>query len=121
VKRQFLIRTTLASLNELRQVKHQQTTGIKSICLDRNEECLLLVMDKELTYPLQISVNLLVVTPNKPQSEAVGSQGSKSAAKPSTPQFDNDDDDETDAEQTPRSNSSLNCASSSCADGGIQQ
>lgn len=58
-------RVTIASLNDLRQIKHSQTTGIKSITLDKNEEQQLMVMDKELVHPLLISVNLLVVTPNK--------------------------------------------------------
>lgn len=45
---------------------HAQTTGIKTIQLDRNEETRLLYLDSELTYPVLISVNLLVTTPNKP-------------------------------------------------------
>lgn len=64
VKRTFLIRVTIASLNELRQIKHSQTTGIKSLTLEKNEEVHLMVMEKELVYPLLISVNLLVVTPH---------------------------------------------------------
>ncbi|XP_058463252.1 protein germ cell-less [Malaya genurostris] len=63
VKRQFLIRVSLASLNELRQIKHQQTSTIQSIALDKNEEAMLIMFDKELTYPLLISVNMLVVSP----------------------------------------------------------
>lgn len=63
VKRQFLIRVSLSSLNDLRQIKHQQTTAIQSISLDKNEEAMLIMFDKELTYPLLISVNMLVVSP----------------------------------------------------------
>ncbi|XP_058832194.1 protein germ cell-less-like [Topomyia yanbarensis] len=65
VKRQFLIRVSVASLNELRQIKHQQTSAIQSIALDKNEEAMLIMFDKELTYPLLISVNMLVVSPSR--------------------------------------------------------
>lgn len=34
--------------------------------MDRNEESRLIYLDSELTYPILISVNLLVTTPNKP-------------------------------------------------------
>lgn len=57
---------TILSLNEQRQVKHSQTTGIKTISLDRNEETRLIYLDTELVYPVLISLNLLVTTPNKP-------------------------------------------------------
>jgi hypothetical protein len=87
-------------------------------------------MDKELTYPLQISVNMLVVTPNsKPKTaESEPTQNSK-ITKPSTPSLgggqENDDDDDYVADPPPtpnRSNhSNLNCGSSSCSDGGILQ
>lgn len=63
VKRQFLIRVSVASLNDLRQVKHQQTTTIQQISLEKNEEAMLIMFDKELTYPRLISVNMLVVSP----------------------------------------------------------
>jgi BTB/POZ domain-containing protein 13 len=47
------------SLNEQRQVKHTQTTGLKSLSFFKNEEVTLLLLDKDLTYPLLLSVNLL--------------------------------------------------------------
>lgn len=56
---------TIYSLNEQRQVMHSQTTGIRTIQLDRNEESRLIYLDSELKYPVLISVNLLVTTPNK--------------------------------------------------------
>lgn len=52
-------------MNEQRQVTHSQTTGIRTIQLDRNEETRLIYLDTELKYPVLISVNLLVTTPNK--------------------------------------------------------
>lgn len=61
----FQNRVTILSLNEQRQVRHSQTTGIKTIQLDRNEEMRLILLDSELVYPVLISVNLLVTTPNK--------------------------------------------------------
>lgn len=58
-------RVTIFSLNEQRQVRHLQTTDIKSIQLDRNEETRLIFLDSELVYPVLVSLNLLVTTPNK--------------------------------------------------------
>lgn len=56
---------TIASLNEQRQAKHSQTTDIQCLSLEKNQETTLIFMDQELSYPLSISVNLLVVSPNK--------------------------------------------------------
>lgn len=56
---------TIISLNEQRQVKHSQSTGVKLKQLDRNEESGLLCIDAEHAYPILVSVNLLVNTPNK--------------------------------------------------------
>lgn len=63
VKRQFLIRVSLTSLNELRQIKHQQTTQIVSVSLEKNEEAPLVVFDPELTFPMLISVNMMLDSP----------------------------------------------------------
>uniref|UniRef100_A0A182WEH6 BTB domain-containing protein n=1 Tax=Anopheles minimus TaxID=112268 RepID=A0A182WEH6_9DIPT len=65
VTRQFLVRVSLASLNELRQIKHQQTTPILSIALEKNEETQLVVFDRELTFPLLVSVNMMLVAPSE--------------------------------------------------------
>ncbi|PNF30590.1 hypothetical protein B7P43_G06130 [Cryptotermes secundus] len=62
-RRHILCRVTLVSLNEQRQVKHTQSTGLKSLSLFKNEEVTLLVLDKDLTYPLLLSVNLLFSSP----------------------------------------------------------
>lgn len=61
-KRNFLIRVTVSSLNDQRQIKHLQTSGIKSLSMDKNEEIPLIVMDNKFEYPLLISVNLLVTS-----------------------------------------------------------
>ncbi|KFB37754.1 AGAP011686-PA-like protein [Anopheles sinensis] len=63
VKRQFLIRISLTSMNELGQIKHQQTTQIVSVSLEKNEEAPLVVFDPELTYPMLISVNMMLDSP----------------------------------------------------------
>ncbi|XP_053658123.1 protein germ cell-less [Anopheles marshallii] len=63
VTRQFLVRVSLASLNELRQIKHQQTSPILSISLEKNEETQLVVFDRELSFPLLVSVNMMLVAP----------------------------------------------------------
>lgn len=78
-KRQFMIRVTIASLNEQRQRAFTQTTGIKSLNLEKNEEISLLIMDSKLIHPLLISVNLLVITPlQEPiQSEPVTDENCK--------------------------------------------
>jgi BTB/POZ domain-containing protein 13 len=58
-ERHVLCRVTLMSLNEQRQVKHKQSTGLKSLSLLENEEVTLLLLDKDLTYPLLLSVSLM--------------------------------------------------------------
>lgn len=60
-----LCSVTILSLNEQRQVRHLQTTDIKTIQLDRNEETRLIYLDSELVFPVLVSLNLLVTTPNK--------------------------------------------------------
>lgn len=65
VKRNFLIRVNLISFNNFRQIKAQQTSGIQSISLDKNEEVKILTMDRDLTFPLIICVCLLTVSPNE--------------------------------------------------------
>uniref|UniRef100_A0AAG5DKE9 BTB domain-containing protein n=1 Tax=Anopheles atroparvus TaxID=41427 RepID=A0AAG5DKE9_ANOAO len=79
VKRQFLVRVSLTSLNELRQIKHQQTTCIESVSLEKNEEIQLVVFDRELTFPLLISVNMMLDPP--PEKVASASPAAASDAK----------------------------------------
>lgn len=69
------------SLNDQRQLKHSQTTGVQVIQLDRNEESHLISLDSELKYPVLVSLNLLVTSPNKlalPPTEQVASLPSTS-------------------------------------------
>ncbi|XP_035898267.1 protein germ cell-less [Anopheles stephensi] len=82
VKRQFLVRVSLASLNELRQIKHQQTTPIISITLEKNEDTQLLVFDQELTFPVLVSLNMMLVPPPE---EAPGKGGRKAKEKGAHP------------------------------------
>uniref|UniRef100_A0A2M4ANU9 BTB domain-containing protein n=1 Tax=Anopheles triannulatus TaxID=58253 RepID=A0A2M4ANU9_9DIPT len=63
VKRQFMIRISLASLNELGQIKHEQKTAIQTISLEKNEETILAVYDRALTFPMLICVNMMLVSP----------------------------------------------------------
>ncbi|XP_065075702.1 protein germ cell-less [Ochlerotatus camptorhynchus] len=93
VKRQFLIRVSLTSLNDLRQIKHQQTTPIQTISLDKNEEAMLIMFDKELTYPLLISVNMLVVSPPRTNSNPSGAIGSPTAGPSSSRQSHRDEEE----------------------------
>ncbi|XP_044735729.1 protein germ cell-less [Chrysoperla carnea] len=63
-KRYILLRVTVACLNEQRQIHHIQTTPIRGFNLSRNEEVSLFKLERELVFPLLVSVNLLVKTPN---------------------------------------------------------
>uniref|UniRef100_A0ABK9NGC0 BTB domain-containing protein n=1 Tax=Glossina morsitans morsitans TaxID=37546 RepID=A0ABK9NGC0_GLOMM len=63
VKRQFMIRASITSINSQRQPIFTQKSEINSLCLEKNEEVVLMTMDAKLTHPLLISVNLLVVPP----------------------------------------------------------
>ncbi|XP_073848048.1 germ cell-less [Musca autumnalis] len=62
-KRQFMIRASVTSINSQRQPVYTQKSDITSLCLEKNEEVTLMVMDSKLVHPLLISVNVLVVPP----------------------------------------------------------
>ncbi|TMW40463.1 hypothetical protein DOY81_014457 [Sarcophaga bullata] len=62
-KRQFMIRASVTSINSQRQPIFTQKSDINSLCLEKNEEVTLMVMDAKLVHPLLISVNVLVVPP----------------------------------------------------------
>uniref|UniRef100_A0A1A9WV05 BTB domain-containing protein n=1 Tax=Glossina brevipalpis TaxID=37001 RepID=A0A1A9WV05_9MUSC len=63
VKRQFMIRASITSINSQRQPIFTQKSELTSLCLEKNEEVILMSMDAKLIHPLLISVNLLVVPP----------------------------------------------------------
>uniref|UniRef100_A0A0A1WYT8 Protein germ cell-less n=1 Tax=Zeugodacus cucurbitae TaxID=28588 RepID=A0A0A1WYT8_ZEUCU len=62
-KRQFMIRTSVTSINSQRQPTFTQKTEITSLSLEKNQEVTIMLMDTMLVHPLLISVNLLVVPP----------------------------------------------------------
>ncbi|XP_049308469.1 protein germ cell-less [Bactrocera dorsalis] len=62
-KRQFMIRTSVTSINSQRQPTFTQKTEISSLSLEKNQEVTIMLMDTLLVHPLLISVNLLVVPP----------------------------------------------------------
>ncbi|XP_034935796.1 protein germ cell-less isoform X2 [Chelonus insularis] len=62
-KRNIIIKISLISLDEQRQIKHCQNSGVLRLSLHKNEEKQVMSLDKQLTYPLYISVNMQVVTP----------------------------------------------------------
>ncbi|XP_078049926.1 germ cell-less isoform X1 [Augochlora pura] len=62
-KHNIILKVSLISLDEQRQEKHIQSSGMLRLLLHKNEEKLVMSLDKELTYPLYISVNMQVVTP----------------------------------------------------------
>lgn len=59
----ILIKVCLYSLNEQRQVKHIQDSSMLRLRLRRNTEHEIMALDKQLCYPLYISVNMQLVTP----------------------------------------------------------
>lgn len=59
----ILIKVCLFSLNEQRQVKHVQDSRMLRLRLRRNTEHEIMALDKQLCYPLYISVNMQLVTP----------------------------------------------------------
>ncbi|KYQ52306.1 Protein germ cell-less [Trachymyrmex zeteki] len=59
----ILIKVCLFSLNEQRQVKHIQDSRILRLRLRRNTEHEIMDLDKQLCYPLYVSVNMQLVTP----------------------------------------------------------
>ncbi|KAF5296198.1 hypothetical protein FQA39_LY12652 [Lamprigera yunnana] len=61
--RRLLIRVTVATLNEQRQILYQQTSGIKNVALSKTEEISLMDFDKDITFPLIISANILFTSP----------------------------------------------------------
>lgn len=56
-------RASVTSINNQRQPVYTQKSDITSLCLEKNEEVTLMVMDAKLVHPLLISVNVLVVPP----------------------------------------------------------
>lgn len=62
-KHNIILKVCLISLNEQRQVKHIQSSGMLRLSLHKNGEKQVMSLDKQLTYPLYISVNMQVVTP----------------------------------------------------------
>lgn len=63
VNRNLIIRVTVASIDDQLRIRHIQSTGIESITCTRNEEIPLLIFDKELKFPLLVSVNLMLTSP----------------------------------------------------------
>ncbi|KAK0182164.1 hypothetical protein PV327_000327 [Microctonus hyperodae] len=68
-KRSIIVKVCLISLNEQRQIKHSQNSGMIRLSLHKNEEKQVMSLDKQLTYPLYISVNMQIVTPFVPSNE----------------------------------------------------
>ncbi|KAH8401935.1 hypothetical protein KR009_008727 [Drosophila setifemur] len=62
-RRKFMVRTTVTSINARRQPVFTQTSEIRSLSLEKNEEVPLMVLDPKLVHPLLISINMLVVMP----------------------------------------------------------
>lgn len=52
------------TLNEQRQIVYGQTSGLRNLSLVKGEEVVLLNLDKDLTFPLVISANILYTSPD---------------------------------------------------------
>lgn len=52
------------TLNEQRQITYTQTSGIKHLTLMKGEDVVLLTFEKDLTFPLIISANILFTSPD---------------------------------------------------------
>ncbi|TGZ37099.1 Protein germ cell-less, partial [Temnothorax longispinosus] len=63
IKRNHRLDFCLFLLNEQRQVKHVQDSRMLRLCLRRNTEHEIMTLDKQLCYPLYVSVNMQLVTP----------------------------------------------------------
>lgn len=61
--RHITIRVTVVALNEQRQIIYKQTTGLKNLTMTKSEEVSLLTFDKNITFPLIVSANILYTTP----------------------------------------------------------
>lgn len=61
--RHLTIRVTVVTLNEQRQITYKQTSGIKHLTLQKGEEASILTFEKNLTFPLYVSANILYTTP----------------------------------------------------------
>ncbi|XP_014219919.1 protein germ cell-less isoform X2 [Copidosoma floridanum] len=61
-KHYVMLRICLFSLNEQRQIKYIQNSGLMRLSLQKNEEKQVLCLNQKLSYPLYVSVNLQVVT-----------------------------------------------------------
>lgn len=81
-------RVTIFSLNQQRQIEHYQTTGLKTIQLERNEETRLLILDPKITFPILISLNLLVCTPDRTYPMVLGDAAAQQPDSESIPSTD---------------------------------
>lgn len=55
---------TAVTLNEQRQITYTQTSDIQNLPLMKGEEAVLLTFEKDLTFPLIISANILLTLPD---------------------------------------------------------
>lgn len=61
--RNLLYRISIACKHEKGHFVQCQTTGVKKISLGKDEEDIALVLDKDLKYPLSISMNIMLLSP----------------------------------------------------------
>ncbi|XP_013388946.1 germ cell-less protein-like 1 [Lingula anatina] len=63
-KRHLAFRVTVSSFDTLGHTEYVKSSGIKYLSLGKDEETVVLVLDRHVTFPLCISLNILYFTPN---------------------------------------------------------
>ena len=63
-KRHVHYKLTVSTFNKLGQTTYHRTTGIKKLSLGKDEEVIVMSVDRKVQFPLHISCNFLVFTPN---------------------------------------------------------
>uniref|UniRef100_A0A1B6C3X6 BTB domain-containing protein n=1 Tax=Clastoptera arizonana TaxID=38151 RepID=A0A1B6C3X6_9HEMI len=61
--RNILVRVRVINLNKLKQIQHHSCSEVTSVPLVQNSEVKVLILKKEIEYPVLVSVNLLFFTP----------------------------------------------------------
>lgn len=61
--RHIIIRVTVYSLNQQKQIVYTQTSGIQRLTLNKSEEVVLLNFPPEISFPLVLSANILYTSP----------------------------------------------------------
>ncbi|XP_077867690.1 germ cell-less protein-like 1 [Saccoglossus kowalevskii] len=72
-KRNVVFRVSVVSYDDMGQVKYSKTSGLFKVTLSKDEEVVVMSVDRHITFPLQISFNVACITPrtNEPVTLAI--------------------------------------------------